>query len=78
MNTHIKKIIFYGQQYGQLFENRIKKYGYNDLETALKNEIPSIFHIDNDASLLEKCVKIDALSLWDENPQLYILTIFKK
>lgn len=62
----------------KLFENRIKKYGYNDLESALKNEIPSIFHIDNDASLLEKCVKIDALSLWDENPQLYILTIFKK
>jgi hypothetical protein len=59
----------------QIFAERIKKYGYNNIETAINAEIPSIYKIGNIDDIL---IKVDALALWEENPQLYILTIFQK
>ena len=62
----------------QIFMQRIKNYGYADLETAIKSECPSIFHLDEKSDLTQSLVKIDALALWEENPQLYVLSIFQE
>lgn len=59
----------------QIFADRIKNYGYSDLEKAAKAEVPSLYQLDESKETL---VGIDALALWEENPQLYILTIFQK
>lgn len=62
----------------QIFMQRIKNYGYSDLEAAIKSECPSIFYLDEKSDLTQSLVKTDALALWEENPQLYILSIFQE
>ena len=57
----------------QNFKINIEKFGYNDdIQKVLKKEIPSLLED------FQKPEKLDFLFLWPENPQLYILTIFKK
>ena len=58
----------------QIFAERIKKYGYSCIESAINTEFPRVFNINNKDTL----IKVDALALWEENPQLYILTIFQR
>lgn len=54
------------------FLKRIEKYGYRDLSKAVRKEIKSILTIDE----LEehfKNVSFDFFTLWEDNPQLYIV-----
>lgn len=55
----------------KLFQERIKKFGYDNLNIAVKDEVPIIIN-KNDLNKLFKNVEIDFLSLWGNMPQLYI------
>ena len=59
----------------QIFIERIKKYGYDNLDLAIRDEVPNVYFIeDNEIDL----IKIDVITLWEDNPQLYILTVLQK
>lgn len=55
----------------QLFQKRIKKFGYNDLSLAIEEEVPIIMKYE-DLNKIFKNIKIDFLTLWEDMPQLYI------
>ena len=55
----------------QLFQQRIKKFGYNDLSLAVKNEIPVLIN-NSDLEKIFSEVNISFLALWENMPQLYI------
>ena len=61
----------------QLFQKRIKKFGYNDLSLAVKNEVPSIISVDELKKIFTK-VDISFLTLWEKMPQLYIFVKINK
>lgn len=56
------------------FKINTQKFGYSDKDILcyLRNEVPSLVE---DFPSTEK---VEFLTLWPDNPQLYILTIFKK
>tara|TARA_R110001592_G_scaffold198339_12_gene446544 strand:+ start:464 stop:1081 length:618 start_codon:yes stop_codon:yes gene_type:complete len=53
----------------KIFQERIKKYGYNNLKQAVREEVPSLLELTKLKELFD--VKLDFLTLW-EKPQLYI------
>ena len=55
------------------FTNNIKKFGYSNLKTSVLNEVPSILKLDYIKKYFNVEYKI--LSLWEDLPQLYILTV---
>ena len=55
------------------FESCVKRYGYEDVKTAIDLEVPSILDLEQ-----YKDVKVKMLALWPESPQLYILCQFRK
>ena len=54
------------------FSHRIKKFGYDDLNAAVKNEIPSILKLE-DVGKLFKNLAVGFAALWEDQPQLYIV-----
>ena len=53
-----------------LFEERIKKFGYTNLETAIYKEVPKVLELDYIKKYFD--ISYDLLSVWDDLPQLYI------
>lgn len=60
----------------QLFQQRIKKFGYNDLTLAVRDEVPSLIK-KNDLERLFSEVDLRFLALWEDMPQLYIFCNIK-
>ena len=58
-----------------LYTNRIKKFGYHDLTSAVENEVPSILRL-NDIPCNK--IEIDFLTIWEDQPQLYICLTLEK
>lgn len=55
-----------------LFKQRIQKHGYGGpLLDHVKREVPRVMHVEDSQV-------VDCLALWDDLPQLYILTRFRK
>jgi len=53
----------------QDFQNNIKKLGYENVETAMREEVPEILDLKDLANIN---LRANILSLWPESPQLYI------
>lgn len=53
----------------QDFQNNIKKFGYENVETAMREEVPAILDLKD---LADINLRANILSLWPESPQLYI------
>tara|TARA_Y100000590_G_C15385088_1_gene887896 strand:- start:110 stop:712 length:603 start_codon:yes stop_codon:yes gene_type:complete len=68
-STVFNKSFLKNKQY-LLYEERVKKFGYNNVEKAIKKEVPKILDLD----YIEKYFKIsyELLTIWDDFPQLYI------
>ena len=60
----------------KLFEKRTKKYGYTDVPKAIKKETPSLLNTDDISRYFE--VETELLSLWEDDPLLYIFISAKK
>ena len=60
----------------KLFESRVKKLGYNNVESAIFNEVPKVLNIDSIANF--KKIDFNIISLWEDLPQLYMLISLKK
>jgi SAM-dependent methyltransferase len=60
------------------FSKQIKKFGYNDLHSAVIDEIPSIVTLEDVQSQGFEIVKFDTLYLWPTAPQLYLLLNLRK
>ena len=58
------------EQY-KTFCNNATKFGYKDVQEAIRQEVPSILTLEF-VRLFFDC-EYDILSLWDDKPQLYIL-----
>ena len=58
------------------FLHNCKKFGYDDLNRAIVEEVPEVFNSDQ----LDywSSVSVDMLSLWSDAPQLYILYKLEK
>ena len=52
------------------FSEWVRKYGYEDVRSAIMEEVPSVFNISNACEMFE--IKVDMLALWEDSPQLYI------
>lgn len=57
----------------KLFENWVKRFGYEDVKSAIKDEVPVILNLSKYEN-----VQLDIKSLWPESPQLYVLCKFQK
>ncbi len=55
-----------------LFSDRIRKFGYTDLNKAVDQEVPQVFN-PADASIIFDNIKVDFAALWEDQPQLYII-----
>jgi len=53
----------------QDFQSNIKKFGYENVETAMREEVPEILDLKDLANIN---LRANILSLWPESPQLYI------
>ena len=60
----------------KLFQKRIKKFGYKDLNKAIYNEVPSIIKVDEIKAMFKE-INITFLTLWENMPQLYIFLNIK-
>jgi hypothetical protein len=62
------------------FCERVKKFNYFDVKNAIIEEVPVILNLDNDKFLKDKGyqLKCDLLSLWEDQPQLYISLLIQK
>ena len=55
----------------QLFADRIKKFGYDDLDAAVKREVPSLVTPNELTEMFD--LDVSFLALWEDAPQLYII-----
>jgi SAM-dependent methyltransferase len=55
-----------------LFSERILKFGYNDLNATVYKEVPAVLSLE-DVRQFFKNVAVHFLTLWEEQPQLYII-----
>ena len=63
-NSHVK-----------IFENNIKKFGYNnELKKIIEKEVPYILDLQN----VDAQVFINHLTLWPDKPQLYTCLLIKR
>ena len=53
-----------------LYEERVKKFGYNSVEKAIYKEVPEVLELDYIKKYFD--ISYDLLSVWDDLPQLYI------
>ncbi len=53
-----------------LFEERVKRFGYEDIKKAIIDEVPSILDLEFIKKYFD--IKYDLLTLWEDAPQLYI------
>tara|TARA_B100000287_G_C20554282_1_gene749760 strand:- start:208 stop:810 length:603 start_codon:yes stop_codon:yes gene_type:complete len=53
-----------------LFEERIKKFGYNNLKEAIYKEVPEVLEFDYIKKYFN--VSYELLTVWEDLPQLYI------
>lgn len=61
----------------KLFSERVKKFGYDEIRKAIFKEVPKIIRLED----IKKYFKINynLLTLWQDQPQLYILIVgYKK
>ena len=58
------------------FSKWIEKFGYSDLKSSIKKEVPSVLSLSD--ILSEFSLSCDIVSLWEESPQLYIVLCGKK
>jgi SAM-dependent methyltransferase len=67
---------FMGEYAFMNFKKDVEKKGYNDIEKAIYEEVPSLLQL----SYVDKFFKnkIEMLNLWPNEPQLYILIISNK
>lgn len=61
----------------KMFSDNIKKFGYDNLDHAVLQEVPSVVDPIKDFKFNGE-IKVNFLTLWKDNPQLYILSIFNK
>ena len=59
------------------FEERIKKFGYDNIKRAIYDEVPSILNL-NKMSQYFNDLEYDIISLWEDRPQLYIIVSGEK
>ena len=55
----------------KLFEQRVRKLGYNNVQKAINNEVPFVCNLKNVKKHFNLSYEI--IALWDDKPQLYIL-----
>ena len=55
----------------QLFSERVKKFGYNSVEAALFEEVPSLLRLQTIKEFFKTSYEI--ITLWEDMPQVYIL-----
>ena len=60
----------------KLFESRVKKFGYNNVKSAIFNETPKVLNIDTISNF--KKIDLNIFALWEDLPQLYTLISLKK
>ncbi len=60
----------------KLFNKRIKKFGYIDVKEAIYEEVPSILDLNTISKKFD--ISYDIMTLWEDQPQLYILIIGKR
>lgn len=53
-----------------LFQNRVRKFGYEDVKKAVFEEVPSVLQLKTIQRYFD--LEYDLLALWDDSPQLYI------
>jgi len=53
------------------FSTWVDKHGYKDVKSAIENEVPNVFTVQEACSLFN--IKVDMLALWEDLPQLYII-----
>ena len=60
----------------KLFSDRVKRFGYLDLEKVIRDEVPSI--LDISSLSYWNSITYNLKALWDNLPQLYILLSLEK
>jgi SAM-dependent methyltransferase len=61
------------------FKENVKKLGYEDVEKAMEDEVPSLMNLEDPDFEIDKYnMKVGLLSLWPERPQLYVCYLFEK
>jgi len=60
----------------KVFEENIKKLGYNDVKAAIYDEVPSILELKSMSEYFN--IAYDMMTLWEEAPQLYIIIFGEK
>ena len=61
----------------QLFENRVRKFGYDNVAKAIYQEVPSVLRLEFVEYYFK--TKVSFMSCWDDFPQLYIfMECFKR
>ena len=58
------------------FSQWVKKFGYNNVEDAIKKEVQAILHLNEVDNLFS--TNIDMISLWEESPQMYVILTGEK
>lgn len=54
----------------QLFSKRVEKFGYMDVEKAIKQETPKLLEMEYISNYFD--IQYDLYTLWEDLPQLYI------
>ena len=60
----------------QLFCERVKKLGYNNVKQAIFEETPSILKIEEIKKYFN--VRYNMMTMWEDSPQLYVLLTCQK
>ena len=68
-STVFNKSFLKNEQY-LLYEERVKKFGYNNVKKAIYEEIPEVLELDYIKKYFD--ISYNLLSVWDDLPQLYI------
>jgi len=60
----------------KVFEKRVEKFGYDNVEQSIKDEVPEILDINYIKKYFD--LSYNMISLWEDLPQLYIMVSGKK
>jgi SAM-dependent methyltransferase len=63
------------EQY-KIFCDRVKKFGYHDVHTAILQEVPNVLELKSINKNFDILYSIK--TLWEDLPQLYVLVVAKK
>ena len=53
------------------FQSWIKKFGYDNVIRAIRQEVPVIYNIENLTNIFD--FQVDILTLWEQSPQTYFI-----